>query len=46
MEEHLISPSHMQSPAHTAVLLNDRHNFSFMVIEEDHFRIQVLTPGL
>ncbi|HAN94455.1 MAG TPA: protein arginine kinase [Firmicutes bacterium] len=46
VEEHLISPSHMQSPAHKAVILNDRHNISIMVNEEDHFRIQVLKPGL
>lgn len=46
VEEHLISPSHMQNPAHKAVILNDEYNISIMVNEEDHFRIQVLKPGL
>ena len=46
VEEHLISPSHMQNPAHKAVILNDECNISIMVNEEDHFRIQVLKPGL
>jgi len=46
VEEHLISPSHMQNPAHKAVILNAQHNISIMVNEEDHFRIQVLKPGL
>ena len=43
--EHLISPSHMQNPAHKAVILNAEHNI-IMVNEEDHLRIQVLKPGL
>jgi len=46
VEEHLISPSHMQNPAHKAVILNAERNISIMVNEEDHFRIQVLKPGL
>lgn len=46
VEEHLISPSHMQNPTHKAVILNDQCNISIMVNEEDHFRIQVLKPGL
>ena len=46
VEEHLISPSHMQNPAHKAVILNAEHNISIMVNEEDHLRIQVLKPGL
>ncbi|MGI6672937.1 MAG: protein arginine kinase [Limnochordia bacterium] len=46
VEEHLISPSHMQQPAHKAVILNSDCNISIMVNEEDHFRIQVLKPGL
>lgn len=46
VEEHLISPSHMQSPQHKAVIMNEKCNISIMVNEEDHFRIQVLKPGL
>ncbi|NMB00440.1 MAG: protein arginine kinase [Firmicutes bacterium] len=46
VEEHLISPSHMQNPQHKAVIINEKCNISIMVNEEDHFRIQVLKPGL
>lgn len=46
VEEHLISPSHVQNPQHKAVIMNDKSNISIMVNEEDHLRIQVLKPGL
>lgn len=46
VEEHLISPSHIQNPQQKAVILNEQSNISIMVNEEDHLRIQVLKPGL
>ncbi len=46
VEEHLVSPSHMENPQHKAVILNDEANVSIMINEEDHLRIQVLKPGL
>ena len=46
VEEHLISPSHVQNPQHKAVIMNEKCNISIMVNEEDHLRIQVLKPGL
>lgn len=46
VEEHLVSPSHLENPQHKAVILNDEANVSIMVNEEDHLRIQVLKPGL
>lgn len=46
VEEHLISPTHLDNPQHKAVVLNSESNISIMVNEEDHLRIQVLKPGL
>lgn len=46
VEEHLVSPSHVENPQHKAVILNDEADVSIMVNEEDHLRIQVLKPGL
>lgn len=46
VEEHLVSPTHLENPQHKAVILNSESNISIMVNEEDHLRIQVLKPGL
>lgn len=46
VEEHLISPSHIQNPQHKAVILDQKANVSVMINEEDHLRIQVIKPGL
>lgn len=46
VEEHLVSPSHLESPQHKAVLLNSDSDVCIMINEEDHLRIQVLKPGL
>ena len=46
VEEHLICPSHLQSPALLAVILYVRLNICFMVNEDDHFRSLGRKPGL
>ncbi len=46
VEKHLISPRHAEETAHKGLLLSEQEDISIMINEEDHFRIQVLTPGL
>ncbi|MBM7704996.1 protein arginine kinase [Metabacillus iocasae] len=46
VEKHLISPHLVQQSIHAACLLSEKEEFSIMVNEEDHLRIQCLFPGL
>ena len=46
VEKHLISPRHTENPQNKGVILGKHDEISIMVNEEDHFRIQVLQPGL
>ena len=46
VEKHLISPNLANSDEYSAVYLTEDESVSVMVNEEDHIRIQVLTPGL
>lgn len=45
VEKHLISPIHAQEGVEKGVFLDDNERTSIMVNEEDHIRIQVLSPG-
>ncbi len=45
-ERHLISPEFSRCEEGSALLLNEDESVSIMVNEEDHFRIQVMCPGL
>lgn len=46
VEKHLISPLHAANPRFRAVIVSADSSISIMVNEEDHFRIQVMKPGL
>ena len=46
MEKHLISPEHTKKTSNKGLILSENEDISIMVNEEDHFRIQVLMPGL
>lgn len=46
VEKHLISPQQAEDGKHKAVVLRDDEAISVMVNEEDHLRIQALSPGL
>jgi len=46
VDKHLISPQQAKDAATKAVAISDDESISIMVNEEDHLRIQVLTPGL
>ncbi|WP_174734486.1 protein arginine kinase [Mesobacillus harenae] len=46
VEKHLISPHLAENSTHGACLLSENEEFSIMVNEEDHIRIQCLFPGL
>ncbi len=46
VEKHLISPALAEAPAGRAVLISEDASVSVMVNEEDHFRLQVMRPGL
>ncbi|NLY10126.1 MAG: protein arginine kinase [Firmicutes bacterium] len=46
VEKHLISPSHIHNTSTKGLLLGENEDTSIMINEEDHFRIQVLFPGL
>lgn len=46
VEEHLISPFLVQNPDKSSFLVRDDGRVTIMVNEEDHIRIQTLTPGL
>ena len=46
IERHLISPAFLDGDLSKAVLIGSQEQVSIMVNEEDHLRIQALTPGL
>jgi protein arginine kinase len=46
VEKHFISPLQAEHPPHRAAIVSDDGSISIMVNEEDHFRIQVMMPGL
>ena len=46
VEKHIISPDHIQEPAHRALIVRDDAAVAIMVNEEDHLRIQCMVPGL
>lgn len=46
VEEHLISPFLVQNPDKSSFLVRDDGRVTIMINEEDHIRIQTLTPGL
>lgn len=46
VEKHLISPNHAQQPRGRALILRQDESLCIMVNEEDHLRIQSLTPGM
>ena len=45
VEEHLISPSLLETPEKSSFLLSDDERITIMINEEDHIRIQVLLSG-
>ena len=46
VERHLMSPAFMQEDGSRALYISEDEQVSIMVNEEDHLRIQALTPGL
>jgi protein arginine kinase len=46
VEKHIISPNYAQQPENRALIISDDAGISIMVNEEDHLRIQSMTPGL
>lgn len=46
VERHLMSPAFMQDESAGALYINGDERVSIMVNEEDHLRIQALSPGL
>ena len=46
IERHLISPLLKRNSLVSAAVLNKEENLSVMINEEDHLRIQCITPGL
>ncbi len=46
VEKHLISPALAQDARGKAVAISENESTSIMVNEEDHLRVQILTPGL
>ncbi|HOP07609.1 MAG TPA: protein arginine kinase [candidate division Zixibacteria bacterium] len=46
VERHLISPTFLGTDSSKSVYINDEERLSIMVNEEDHLRIQALSPGL
>ena len=46
VEKHIISPNYAQQPENRALIVSDDASASIMVNEEDHLRIQSMTPGL
>ncbi|MGE5653342.1 MAG: ATP--guanido phosphotransferase, partial [Bacillota bacterium] len=46
VDKHLISPQFAQSDGPSAVILRQDEGVSIMVNEEDHLRVQALSPGL
>jgi protein arginine kinase len=46
IERHLMSPTFMQENNSSALFISDDEKASIMINEEDHIRIQALSPGL
>ncbi|TYR78490.1 protein arginine kinase [Priestia megaterium] len=46
VEKHLISPNLAEAENEAACFLSEQEDFSIMINEEDHLRIQCLFPGL
>jgi protein arginine kinase len=46
IERHLMSPTFMQDNSSSALYIGEDENASIMINEEDHLRIQALSPGL
>lgn len=46
IEEHLISPSLIESPDKSSFLLRNDEKVTIMINEEDHLRVQILSYGL
>ncbi|OHB69585.1 MAG: protein arginine kinase [Planctomycetes bacterium RBG_13_63_9] len=46
VERHLISREHAESEGSRAVAIDGREQFSLMINEEDHLRVQVIESGL
>jgi len=46
VDKHLISPQQAKDSRHKAVAVSEDESISIMINEEDHLRIQVLSPGL
>ncbi len=46
MERHLISPEQTENTRNKCVIISEQEDISIMINEEDHFRIQILIPGL
>ncbi len=46
VDKHLISPQQAKDARHKAVAVSEDEAISIMVNEEDHLRVQVLSPGL
>ncbi len=44
-EKHLISRELIGNPLPSAVILSKNEDFSLMLLEEDHIRLQILLPG-
>lgn len=46
VEKHLCSPQFIEHPRQRFLIVNQEQTISMMVNEEDHLRIQAITPGL
>lgn len=46
VEKHMISPDHAKEGSEKGVFIDDNEIISIMINEEDHIRLQVLSPGL
>lgn len=46
IERHLISPEFLSNKLSRGLYITDNENTSIMINEEDHLRIQALTPGM
>lgn len=45
VEKHLCSPQFVEKPRYRLLITNEEQSVSLMVNEEDHLRIQTITPG-
>ena len=46
VEKNMVSPEFSKKGSSNGILINDSERISVMINEEDHYRIQVLMPGL